>query len=175
MTRSMAPTSFPPMNTTGTAGPPHHRREGGRGRAPFPRPRGSSSSSTTDGLTPMPQKSRFTAWHMQQVLTLKITTALSAASRSTRSSASIVVVCPIPPRTPRLRCRRRLVAHPEHTRSLRKLKMRGAQRIDVVVEFGKRSRVFIGGRGCQVQNGTYASIFMQEKSTPDFINHNILS
>ncbi|URD92213.1 hypothetical protein MUK42_01900 [Musa troglodytarum] len=97
MTRSMAPTSFPPMNTTGTAGPPAAPPPRRRKRArSISRPRGSSSSSTTDGLTPMPQKSRFTAWHMQQVLTLKITTALSAASRSTRSSASIVVVCPIP-------------------------------------------------------------------------------
>uniref|UniRef100_A0A0A9CBX1 Uncharacterized protein n=1 Tax=Arundo donax TaxID=35708 RepID=A0A0A9CBX1_ARUDO len=35
----------------------------------------------------MPQKRRFTAWHMQQVLTLNTTTALSDASRSTRSAA----------------------------------------------------------------------------------------
>ncbi|URE13670.1 hypothetical protein MUK42_22350 [Musa troglodytarum] len=87
MTRSMAPTSFPPMNTTGTAPPPPRSRARARSISP---PRGSSSSSTTMGLTPMPQKSRFTAWHMQQVLTLKMTTALSPASRSTRSSASIV-------------------------------------------------------------------------------------
>ncbi|CAD5179190.1 unnamed protein product [Musa acuminata subsp. malaccensis] len=94
MTRSMAPTSFPPMNTTGTAAlpataapPPPRIRARARSISP---PRGSSSSSTTMGLTPMPQKSRFTAWHMQQVLTLKMTTALSPASRSTRSSASIV-------------------------------------------------------------------------------------
>jgi hypothetical protein len=39
------------------------------------------------GYTPMPQKSRFTAWHMQQVLTLNTTTALSDASRSTHSAA----------------------------------------------------------------------------------------
>jgi hypothetical protein len=35
----------------------------------------------------MPQKSRFTAWHMQQLLTLNTTTALSDASRSTRATA----------------------------------------------------------------------------------------
>jgi hypothetical protein len=42
----------------------------------------------------MPQKSRFTAWHMQQLLTLNTTTALSDASRSTRATAlsAIVVV-----------------------------------------------------------------------------------
>lgn len=90
ITRSMAPTSLPPMKTTGTAGaePPPSSRESARS---ISLPRWSSSSSTTVGLTPMPQKSRFTARHMQQLLTLKITTALSDASRSTRSSPSIVV------------------------------------------------------------------------------------
>jgi hypothetical protein len=92
MTRSMAPTSLPPMNTTGTTGgaaapgAAAAPRRQARARSSS-RPRGSRSSSCTAGCTPMPQNSRFTAWHMQQVLTLKTTTALSDASRSTRSAA----------------------------------------------------------------------------------------
>ncbi|KAE8125200.1 hypothetical protein FH972_020033 [Carpinus fangiana] len=40
------------------------------------------------GLTPIPQKSRFMAWHMQHVIMLNITTAFSDASLSMRSNES---------------------------------------------------------------------------------------
>ncbi|KAG0485704.1 hypothetical protein HPP92_009783 [Vanilla planifolia] len=71
------------MKTTGRAAEPRRRAKA----CSISFPRGSSSNSYTVGLTPMPQNSRFTAWHMQQVLTLKMTTALSAANLSTLSTA----------------------------------------------------------------------------------------
>lgn len=76
------PTSFPPMNTTGTGGPlPSSLRSA----LSISLPLGSWSSSCTSALTPRSQKRRVTVWHMQHELKVKITTARSDASFITRS------------------------------------------------------------------------------------------
>ncbi|KAE8800701.1 putative glutaredoxin-C2 [Hordeum vulgare] len=80
---SVVPTSLPPMKTAGTGGV----------RPTMPAsalstsfPRGSLSSSCTVQLTPISVKSVFTAWHMQQLLAPKITTARCDASLLTLSA-----------------------------------------------------------------------------------------
>ncbi|KAK8310740.1 hypothetical protein V6Z11_D02G204100 [Gossypium hirsutum] len=85
ITRSMAPISFPPMKTTGTGCEFPSSRISAVSKS---LPLGSWSSSYTVGFTPIPQKSLFTAWHMQQLLKLNITTAFSEASFTTLSIGS---------------------------------------------------------------------------------------
>ncbi|CAN1137532.1 hypothetical protein LINPERPRIM_LOCUS22939 [Linum perenne] len=56
---------------------------------------GSSSSSYTVGLTPMPENRRLMTWHMQQLLMLNITTAFPEASCCMRATGSPPAALPL--------------------------------------------------------------------------------
>jgi len=76
------PTSWPPMNTAGTAGlHPRLTRA-----CSISLPLGISSSSWTVGFAPKSQRSVLMVWHMQHELLLKITTGFSELILATRSS-----------------------------------------------------------------------------------------